>query len=74
MKKYTEEVQELLGELKRIEVIELWNILVGKSDQTERVAEMMSCHFMILQEINKQRERAHNHLEATPETTSQIDN
>jgi len=34
----------------------------------------LSCHFMILQEINKQRERAMNHLEATPETTSQIDN
>ena len=74
LQKYTEEVQELLGELKRVEVSELWNLLVGKSDQTERVAEIMSCHFMILQEINKQRERAKN-FNATPgDNTSSIDN
>ena len=66
---YTEEVQELIEDLKRIPIDDLWKLLNGLSEDPTKVAQVMQAYFLILQEINKQRERAKDFQEQTPGMT-----
>ena len=75
MEKYTPQVQELIEDLKRIPVEDLWNVLTGKSSDPVKVAQVMQGYFIILQEINRQREVAKDFTQTkTPDSASQIDN